>query len=163
MRSKVLITVLFIAVLGIASCKKEAKTVYQVQEQELYQSSTQKTNTKTTTQFITIAYNDLFNAAIRTDDLNKMNVALQAFGDKNIVQDMIVKSLLNKQGALIPGDNVMRSDVPTFVQQTYLRFYNRKPNEFEAWKLQNLIETNTDITPQMVYYSIMTSDEYKYY
>lgn len=147
----------------LASCKKETRYIYEVQEQELYQNANEKQNLKTTTQFISIAYNDLFGASITNTELTKLDIALQSLGDKNVLQDMIVKSMINRSGVQIPGNNAMRADIPAFVQQTYLRLYNRKPNEFEAWKLKNLIETNADITPQMVYYSLMTSVEYKYY
>ena len=144
-------------------CKKETRYIYDVKEQELYQSSAQKQTLKTTTQFITIAYSDLFNASITITELNRLNVCLQSFGDKAIIQDMIVKSLLNRSGIPIPDNTTMRADIPTFINQTYLRFYNRKPTEFEAWKMAELIQQNVDITPQMVYYSVMTSDEYRYY
>lgn len=150
-------------VLLATSCNKEKRYVYEVQEQQLYQSANDKRNLKTTTQFITIAYNDLFGSNITTAELNKLDVALQAVGDKSVVQDMIVKTFINRSGVQIVSNTVMRSDIPTFVQGCYLRFYNRQPTETEMWKMKNLIETNTDITAQQVYYSFMTSEEYKYY
>lgn len=76
---------------------------------------------------------------------------------------MIVKSLINRGGVQIVDNNTMRADVASFSENAYLRFFNRKPTEFEAWKLKDLIEKNADITPKMVYYSLMTSDEYRYY
>jgi hypothetical protein len=71
--------------------------------------------------------------------------------------------LINKSGVQIPADAAMRADIPVFVEQTYLRLFNRKPNEFEAWKMKDLIEKNADISPKMIYYSMMTSNEYRYY
>jgi hypothetical protein len=145
------------------ACNKEQRYIYHVEEQELYQNANEKKTLKTTTQFISIAYSDLFGTSITTSELTKFDVALQAFGDKAIMQDMIVKSLVNRSGVQIIDNNTMRADVATFVEATYLRLYNRKPNEFEAWKLKDMIEKNTDITPVMVYYSLMTSEEYRYY
>ena len=121
-----------------------------------------------------IIYEDLLRSSpsntqyfLRTIDcyqqLQQFDVALQSFGDKNIIQEMIVKNLINRGGTQIPSDNAMRGDLPAFVEQTYLRIYNRKPNEFEAWKLKDMIEKNADITAKLVYYSLMTSEEYKYY
>jgi hypothetical protein len=95
--------------------------------------------------------------------LLKFDVALQSLGDKNTIQDMIVRSLLNRSGAQIATDAAMRADVNAFIINEYLRFYNRKPNELELWNMKNFIEKNTDITPKMVYYSMMTANEYKYY
>lgn len=147
----------------LTACNKEQRYIYHVEEQELYQNANEKKTLKTTTQFISIAYSDLFGTSITTSELTKFDVALQAFGDKAIMQDMIVKSLVNRSGVQIPTNNAMRADVAAFVEATYLRLYNRKPNEFEAWKLKDMIEKNTDITPVMVYYSLMTSEEYRYY
>ncbi|MCW5906723.1 MAG: hypothetical protein KIS94_02605 [Chitinophagales bacterium] len=160
---KLVIPFLFSMLLLQTACNKEKRYIYQVQEQELYQSANEKQTLKTTTQFISIAYSDLFGTTITNSELTKFDVALQAFGDKAVLQDMIVKSLLNRSGVQIPSDNAMRADVAAFVEGTYLRIYNRKPNEFEAWKMKDLIEKNADITVKMVYYSLMTSEEYRYY
>jgi hypothetical protein len=163
MKKRIISTMVVCTVLLLAACKKETQYVYQVQDQVLYQNSGDKKNLKTTEQFITIAYNDLFNAAITTIELNQLNTDLQSFGDDGLIQDMIVKNLLSRSGTQVPANTVMRANVPAFVQQTYLRFYSRQPNEFEAWKMQSLIQQNADVTPQMVYYSVMTSAEYRYY
>lgn len=152
-----------ILLLAISACKDEKRYIYEVEEQEIYQSANDKRNLKTTTQFISIAYNDLFGSNITNQQLTQFDVALQSFGDKNVVQEMIVKNLINRGGTQIPADLAMRADVARFVEQTYLRVYNRKPNEFEAWKMKDLIEKNTEVTAKMVYYSLMTGEEYKYY
>lgn len=141
----------------------ENRYLYEVQTKEIYQNSSQKQTLKTTTQFVSIAYSDLFNSSITNDVLNKLDIAYQSLGDKKIIEDMIIRTFLQQASSLIPTNNAMRSDIPTFVQNTYLRFYNRKPNEFEAWKVKDMIEKNTDMTPKMIYYTLMTSDEYRYY
>jgi len=145
------------------SCNKEKRYIYQVQEQELYQSSAQKQNLKTTDQFISIAYSHLFGISITNNELTQYNVSLQALGDKATMQDMIVKSMINRPSVQLISNADMRLDIPAFVEQTYLRFYNRKPNEFERWKMKDLIEKNADVTPRMICYSMMTADEYRYY
>ncbi len=157
-------SILILAFILLPSCNKERRVIYEVQEQELYQNSSEKKTLKTTTQFISIAYNDLFGTNITSDELTKLDVAYQSLGDKYVLEDMIVKSLINRpSGVQIVSDATMRADVAEFVEGVYLRFYNRKPNEFEAWKMKDLIEKNTDITPKMVYYSMMTGEEYRYY
>lgn len=152
---------ILLAFLWLTGCNKEKRYVYEVQPQELYQNAAQKQYLKTTDQFISIAYTHLFNASITNNELNKINVALLAVGDKATIQDMIVKNMIKHVQTI--SNNDMRADLPAFVDQTYLRFFNRKPNEFEAWKLKDLVEKNADITPKMVYYSMMTSNEYRYY
>ncbi len=163
MKRQLVVSAILIVLLFAAGCSKEKRYIYQVQEQELYQSAAQKQYLKTTDQFISIAYTHLYGVSITNNQLNQYNVALMALGDKATIQDMIIKSLINKPGVQIPGDAAMRTDVPAFVEQTYLRLLNRKPNEFEAWKLKDLIEKNADVTPKMIYYSMMTSNEYRYY
>ena len=146
-----------------SACNKDQRVTYEVQTKELYQSAAQKQTLKTTIQFVSIAYSDLYNSSITSDQLNKLDLAYQAMGDKKIIEDMIIKNFLNQASSIIPTNTIMRNDVAAFVQNTYLRFYNRKPNEFEAWKMKDMIEKNTDITPKMVYYTLMTSNEYRYY
>jgi hypothetical protein len=160
---KIVLPLFSLLLVAISSCHKEQRAIYQVQEQELYQSSAEKKTLKTTTQFISIAYNDLFGTNITSSELTKLDVAYQSLGDKHVLEDMIVKSLINSGNVQIVTNTVMRADVPAFVEGVYLRFYNRKPNEFEAWKMKDLIEKNADITPQMIYYSMMTSEEYRFY
>ncbi len=155
--------ILLALLFAVSSCKKEGRVIYEVQQQELYQNASEKKNLKTTAQFIAIAYSDLFNASITNTELNKLDIAYQAFGDKHVLEDMIIKNFLARGSSTIPTDIVMRADVNVFVEEAYLRFFNRKPNEFESWKMKDLVEKNSDITPQMVFYSLMTSDEYRYY
>lgn len=156
-------TIAFLLLLGVSACKKEQRYIYETQQQNIYQSANDKRNLKSTAQFITIAYNDLFAANITTEELNKLDIALQAVGDKAVVQDMIVKNFINRSGVQIADNNTMRADIPAFVNDTYLRLYNRKPTATEAWKMKSLIESNTDITAKMVYYSLMTAEEYRFY
>lgn len=149
-----------------SSCTKtieKKRYLYQVEDQELYKSSAQKLYLKSSDQFISIAYAHLFGVSITNKELGQYNVTLQALGDKETMQDMIVKSMINRSGVQLVADAEMRANLPLFVEQTYLRFYNRKPNEFESWKMKDMIEKNTEITSKMVYYSMMTATEYRYY
>ena len=151
-------------VLLIASCKKEVQTIYQVQNQVLYQNSAQKTNLKTTTQFISIAYNDLYNASISSAELNNLNICLEAFGDQATMEDIIIKNMLANGGISIPDSATMMANIPAFINQTYIRFYNRQPTAQELWKMQTLIQQpGNNLNPQMIYYSVLTSTEYRYY
>ncbi len=152
-----------VLLLLLPGCSKEKRYIYEVEPQQLYENAAQKQYLKTTDQFISIAYTHLFNVSITNNQLTQYNVALMSLGDKATIQDMIIKSLINKSGVQIPADAAMRADIPVFVEQTYLRLFNRKPNEFEAWKMKDLIEKNADISPKMIYYSMMTSNEYRYY
>ena len=145
------------------SCKKDTNYVYGVNDVNVSQPGISKPNVKSTIEFISIAYSDLFGTTISASDLTDLSLCYLAFGDKKFIEDLIIRNFLNKPGVIIPTQASMMSDVPAFVQATYRKFYNRDPNEFEKWQVVNYINTTSNITPELVYYSFMTSDEYRYY
>lgn len=149
--------------LFFTNCKKEEVLLYEVNPIYVQQDGSDKTNVKTTVEFISIAYSDLFGTTITNADLNKLNTAYVSFGDKKLIEDMIIRNFLNDPGVLIPDKQDMLNDINGFVINTYKLFYNRSPNEMERYYLQNLIQTDTIISPSVFYYSFMTSDEYRYY
>lgn len=158
----VVVTILFCALLFIG-CKKETTYVYEVNPVTLEQEGGTKQHVKTTTEFISIAYSDMFGTAITSVELQKLSVAYTAFGDKKLIEDMIIKNFLNSPNLKIPTQAQMQNDVPKFVNDTYKKLYNRSPNEFENYFVSKLINANTTITPELVYYAMMTSNEYRYY
>ncbi len=155
---------LILALSGIVSCKKkETDYIYGVNDVTVNQSGISKPNVKNTIEFISIAYSDLFGTTIGATELTELSLCYLAFGDKKFIEDLIIRNFLNKTGVIIPSQSTMTADVNAFVQTTYRKFYNRDPNEFEKWQVVNYINTTSNITPELVYYSFMTSDEYRYY
>ncbi len=155
---------LFIFLLTLVfSCKKESQVVYQVNDVALYQSAAEKRFLKSETELISIAYSDIFGTSITADLLEKIQGPYIAFGDKATVIDLIIRNFLNATNNQIPGNQQMRANIPQFVIDTYLNLYNRYPDEYESWKLRQMIETDAGITPEMVFYAMMTADEYRYY
>lgn len=153
--------ILFAAVLF--SCKKDVSYIYDVNDVTVSQTGISKPNVKSTLEFISIAYSDLFGTTIGAGELTDLSLCYLAFGDKKFIEDLIIRNFLNKTGVIIPTQAAMTADVPAFVQATYRKFYNRDPNEFEKWQVVNYINGTATITPELVYYSFMTSDEYRYY
>lgn len=151
------------ALLLFSSCKKEKEIVYGVNDVSVTQPGVNKPNVKSTFEFISIAYSDLFGTTISAGDLTDLSLAYLAFGDKKFIEDLIIRNFLKKTGVIIPTPTQMTADVPGFVKATYRKFYNRDPNEFEKWQVVNYINSTSTITPELVYYSFMTSDEYRYY
>ena len=143
------------------SCKKDY--VYEVNDVEVSQPGGDKDNVKTTLEFVSIVYSDLFNSSIPTDTLLDVQQAYDAFGDKKLIEDRIVRHFLNSPYLQIPSDSVMRINIPLFVDETIEKFFNRKPDSFENYFISDIIEHNSGITPLMVYYACMTSNEYRYY
>ncbi|MCI5058248.1 MAG: hypothetical protein MRY83_19210, partial [Flavobacteriales bacterium] len=120
-------------------------------------------NFKTTSEFISIAYSDLFGTTIDDQKLTDLSLALVAFGDKKLIEDMIIKNFLNEPGSNIPSVQDMQGDIPKFIQETYRKFYNRDPNEFETWQIEKAINEDSNLTPELIYYAFLTSNEYRYY
>ncbi len=159
---KILITICAVIFL-FSSCKKEKSYLYDVNSVVVTQPGGAKPNLKNTEEFVSIAYSDLFGIGISHTDLLKINLAYAAFGDKKLIEDMIIKNFLNDTGIVIPTSAAMRADVPAFTIASYKKFFNREPNSFETWFVGNAINADTTITPVLVYYSFMTSNEYRYY
>lgn len=149
----------------ITSCKKEANKsyIYDVNNVGVAQDGVAKPNVKSTVEFISIAYSDLYGTTIDQTKLTDLGTAYNAFGDKKLIEDLIIRNFLNANGVSIPTLAAMNADVNLFVINTYKKFFNREPNEFELWQMKSLIQTDVNTTPELVYYAFMTSNEYRYY
>lgn len=149
-------------ILLFGACKDEdGRTLFQVEDVPITQEGVEKPNIKTTIEFISIAYSDLFGETLDNDQLNDLSTSYTSFGDKKLIEDMIIKNFLNEPEVNIPLPSVMRSDVEGFVSETYRKFYNRDPNEFELWHMKQEIDEDLALTPEMIYYAVMTSNEYR--
>jgi hypothetical protein len=147
----------------ISSCKKETIFVYEVDPVTARKDQNGKNIPKSTVEFVSIAYSDLFGSSIDQNNLSRLTLLYLAFGDKRFIEDMLIKNMLNAPDVEITSNTAMRSDAPLFVTRIYQRLYNRDPNELEAFTLAEFITDDPSLTPELVYYSMMTSDEYRYY
>jgi len=165
------ITTVIFAILILASCTKEREIIqeidynyiYGIDTVYVYQSAADKTKQKTSYQYTSILYADLHQKSIPTNDLNEISRLTLAIGDKQLVNEMLLSNYLNSGNAIIPSNTEMRNDVGQFIEDTYKRFYLRKPTEIERYYLINLIESDTSITPEIVYSSFALSNEYLFY
>lgn len=163
MVNKIKILILVVAMAGLESCKKETNVVYEVNESTVNTFGNPKERIKTTVEFISIAYQDLFGSTISAQKLASLSVAYTAFGDKKLIEDMIIKNFINQPNTTIPTPAYMQGDKKKFIAETYKKIYNRNPGEYEIWFLEKQITDNSSLTPKMIYYALMTSDEYRYY
>ncbi len=145
------------------SCKKETLYNYEVEDVNVSRRDASKPNVKSTTEFISIAYSDVFGSTIPHDKLVKLQLAYSAFGDQKLIEQLVIRNFLQNTTNAIPSSQEMKGDVATFIQKSYVKFFGRNPNEYEAWYLKNMIDTDQSITPEIVYYGMMTSNEYRYY
>ena len=156
---------LLIGCLGgmLFSCSGGKTPVYEVETVRVHKAGSQKPHVKSTEQFIAIAYADLFGENIRQSELNNLKLAYEALGDLKMIEEMIILNLLARPEIQLPSREKMMEDLPRFVSQTYLKFYNREPNEFEHWRIQQYIEEDSEgtYTPELIYFALMTSNEYR--
>ena len=77
---------------------------------------------------------------------------------------MVIKNFLNEPSIQISQiDRSSISTINNFVTDAYKKLYNRNPDEYELWFVADLITKDDDLTAELVYYSLMTSNEYRYY
>jgi len=156
--------ILICSVLILFSCKKEKNVIYRLNDVIIEQNSANKDHLKSTTEFISIAYSDIFGTIISISKLSDLTQTYKAFGDKFLIEEMIIKNFLNEPTNLIPAiDTTSETAIENFVTDTYKKLYNRNPDEYELWFVADMITKDNDLTAELVYYSLMTSNEYRYY
>lgn len=150
------------ALIALASCKKE-KEVYVIPDQEVTTQASAKSTLKTDQEYISILYADLFAVPITNTKLNELGNLSESFGDKQVTSNLFLANFLNSSSVKLPTKTEMQGDPGKFVEDTYLKFYTRRPNEFEKFYFVNLIQSDTSVTPELVYYAFGTSVEYRFY
>ena len=153
--NKIAILLLF----AVFSCKKHDSYSYVVDSETISEAGVKKPYLKSNTEFVSIAYTDIFGSTISTTQLDKLQTGYLAFGDKGILEDLIVRNFLNKSSKQLP--TTISTDVAGFITDAYKKVYNRLPNEYEVYYLKELISKNPSITAEMFYYALMTSNEYR--
>jgi hypothetical protein len=154
---------LFVLLSFLISCKKETQLVYEVDNVTVQKDKIGKGVNKSTIEFISIAYSDVFGSSISQDALGKVSLLYTSFGDKRLLEDLLIKNMLNAPSVQLPSNSEMRSDISGFVTRTFQKLYNRDLTELESFELKKRIENASSLTPDMIYYAMMTSDEYRFY
>ena len=152
------------SLLLLFSCKKEKNVTYQLNDVTIENNTANKDHLKSTTEFISIAYSDIFGTVISTNKLTDLTRIYKAFGDKKLIEQMAIKNFLNEPSIQISQiDRSSMSTINSFVQNVYTKLYNRTPDEYELWFISNMIENDTALTSELIYFSLMTANEYRYY
>ena len=101
---------------------------------------------------------------ISTNKLADLTRIYKAFGDKKLIEQMVIKNFLNEPSIQIPQiDRSSISTINSFVQNVYTKLYNRTPDEYELWFVADMITKDNDLTSELIYFSLMTANEYRYY
>ena len=156
--------IFILSVLILFSCKKEKKISYALNDVNISQNSANKDHLKSTTEFISIAYSDIFGTVITTDKLADLSTMYKAFGDKKLIEEMVIKNFLNEPTIQIPQiDRTSEITIQNFVTNSYKKLFNRTPDEYELWFVTDMIQKDADLTSELIYFSLMTANEYRYY
>ncbi|MFQ3332690.1 MAG: hypothetical protein ACI84S_000490 [Thalassomonas sp.] len=156
--------IFLLSVLALVSCKKEKKAVYALNDVNISQNSANKDHLKSTTEFISIAYSDIFGTVITTDKLADLSTMYRAFGDKKLIEEMVIKNFLNESTIQIPQiDRTSEITIQNFVSNSYKKLFNRTPDEYELWFVADMILKDDALTAELIYFSLMTANEYRYY
>ena len=172
MKTRYFIQLLLSLLLILPACKKETSVIkeplidnyiYNLNGEQLYQSSAEKNKQKSPEQYLSILHTNLFKRTIAQDDLSQLAEVRQAIGDKQMVDELIINSYVNKPDVSIPTNQEMRANIDKFVEETFLRFFLRLPTPYESYELKNAIEEDTGLTPELIYQGFAISNEYKFY
>jgi hypothetical protein len=157
------IIILTILTTTLFSCKKEYRYIYDVGNEVVYENNSEKNKQKSSAQFISILYSNLFQSSISLQERNQLSELRMAVGDKQVADNLIINNYVNSAGVNLPSDTDMRADIPKFVEETYIRFYLRKPTPYEAKFLKEEIENDSGLSPKLIYAAFAESNEYKFY
>ncbi len=157
-----LIGLLLLLMQVITSCERNEQ-VYAISDQTVQSPSANKSKLKTDEQYLAILYTNLYQKPMSVSNLTKASDIILSIGDRGFGHDQIVANFMNSPEIEIPSDEEMRADVSGFVQLCYNRFYTREPSALEMEYFVNHIESQEDLSAEMVYYSFAISNEYLYY
>lgn len=148
----------------LSSCKRDPSYIFEVNDVTVTASTGEKNRLKTDIEFVSIAHTDIFGSNISSKDLENIVTTYKSFGDKSLTIEMIIRKFIDDGGVNItPIDKSSNTSIESFVINTYKKLYNREPDAFEKWYLSDLIANDDVINAEMVYFSMMTANEYRYY
>ncbi|MCC7298455.1 MAG: hypothetical protein IT244_08990 [Bacteroidia bacterium] len=153
----------FAAMLLWQACSKEKKVTFGVVPEVVYEDKARKNKRKSDAEYISILYTNLYQVPISPNQLYRTQNTIFSIGDRNVASELVLSNYFNTQTLKIPTNTDMRSNIDSFVTNTYKRFFLRYPSEGEKTFFKNYITNNNNVTVEMVYTAFASSDEYQYY
>lgn len=148
----------------LSSCKRDPSYIFEVNDVTVTASTGEKNRLKTDIEFVSIAHTDIFGSNISSNNLENIVTTYKSFGDKSLTIEMIIRKFIDDGGTNITAiDRSSKTSIESFVINTYKKLYNREPDAFEKWYLTDLIANDDMINAEIVYFSMMTANEYRYY
>jgi len=142
-------------------CRKDP--IYELNDIGLLPPSANKDREKTHEQFMAVLHANLFQSALSANELFQLARCIESIGDKELAREVIISNFMNKPGVIIPSDEEMHADIDAFIIATYERFLVRLPTEAEKTWFRNYIQTDPNVSAELVYFSFAMSNEYLFY
>ena len=148
----------------LTACKQDPSSIFEVEDVTVSLNEGKKNRLKTDIEFVSIAYTDIFSTNISQNNLEEIITTYKSLGDKSLVIEMIVRKFISEGGSTIQNiDRSSSTSIESFVTHVYKKLYNRTPDAYELWYLTDVIQKDQDFNASLIYYSMMTANEYRYY
>lgn len=160
------IFILSIFSLLLMQCKKDKYTRYEIVETASYGDNLNKDKDKTNIEFHSILSTNLFQKPSSINELTRTDRVIQSCGDKTLINEVIISNYMNSNQVILPSRKRMVDSTERFVEETYIRFFIRRPTEAEKTWFINFInanKSNPSFRPELVYTAFSASDEYMFY
>ena len=155
-----------IVITALVSCKKNDNTRYEVIDTSSYGDNLNKDKDKSNIEFHSILTTNLFQKPSSINELTRTDRVIQSCGDKTLINEVIISNYMNSNLVKLPSRKRMVDSTELFVQETYVRFFIRRPSEAEKTWFVNFInanKSNPNFRPELVYTAFAASDEYMFY
>ena len=88
---------------------------------------------------------------------------MESIGDKELAREVVISNFMNRPEIILPSNDFMRNETDAFLNETYERFFVRQATEAERQWFKNFLQSNPQISPELVYYAFALSNEYLFY
>jgi len=156
---------LALALLILSACKKNENT-YEVVDASSYGDNLNKDKSKSNIEFHSILSTKLFQKPSSINELSRTDRVIQSCGDKTLINEVIISNYMNSSNVRLPSRKMMVDSTDRFIEETYIRFFIRRPTQAERTWFTNFInanKSNPNFRPELVYTAFAASDEYMFY
>lgn len=160
------LTGFLVLVVMTGACKKKDNNTYEVVNTAAYGDNLNKDKSKSNIEFHSILSTNLFQKPSSINELSRIDRVMQSCGDKTLINEVIISNYMNSASVKLPSRRMMTDSTERFVEETFIRFFIRRPTEAEKTWFINFIsanKTNPNFRPELVYTAFAASDEYMFY
>lgn len=159
-------TLILVFLIGISACKKKDSNIYEVVDTNSYGDNLNKDKSKSNIEFHSILSTNLFQKPSSINELSRTDRVMQSCGDKTLINEVIISNYMNSANVKLPSRKMMTDSTERFIEETFIRFFIRRPSEAEKTWFTNFInanKSNPNFRPELVYTAFAASDEYMFY